>query len=427
MKVTINELNSTKRGMEVEIPAEVVSVEMEKALEAYRRRARIPGFRSGRIPLSVVRQRFGKQVEGDVLQHLIEEYAHRALEEKSIRPIQHPVLDEYDYRQGQPFVFRTTFEIRPAMRIENYRGLHVARREPVVGEEEVRQGLESLRERAARYVTRENRKAEEGDVVVGTLSGRYLIGKGKNFANEVITMTVGSERNHPDFNEHLLGIAAEESKTFQVTYPADYPSGVLAGRQVEYTLAAREIKMKELPELDDEFAKEIGEFTSFEALREHVRQEIGRRQRAEADAEAKDKILTQLVEKNEFDVPESMIESQMDRQVEDTVRLMILQGIDPHHAEVNWREEREKGRSAALNRVRAMLILEAIAQQEGIAVGEEEIQERLQREARRQKISAAEMREQLVRKGHLDGLEHQMQREKALDFLLDQATISREG
>src|SRR5215470_13298317 len=127
MKVTINELNSTKRGMEVEIPAEVVSVEMEQALEAYRRRARIPGFRSGKIPLSVVKQRFGKQVEGDVLQHLIEEYAHRALEEKKIEPIQRPVLDEYDYRAGHPFVFRTTFEVRPALKIENYRGMGVSR------------------------------------------------------------------------------------------------------------------------------------------------------------------------------------------------------------------------------------------------------------------------------------------------------------
>ncbi|HEV8377061.1 MAG TPA: trigger factor [Candidatus Polarisedimenticolia bacterium] len=427
MKVTINELNSTKRGMEVEIPAEVVAVEMEKALEAYRRRARIPGFRSGRIPLSVVRQRFGKQVEGDVLQHLIEEYAHRALEEKSIQPIQHPILDEYDYRQGQPFVFRTTFEIRPAMKVEDYRGLRVARKEPVVGEDAVERSLDSLRERAARYSPRENRKAEDGDVVVGTLAGRYLVGKGKDFANEVITMSVGSERNHPEFNTQLLGIAAGESKTFQVTYPSDYPSGVLAGRTLEYTLAAREVKAKELPQLDDEFAKEVGDFTSLEALREHVRQELGRRAKADANAEAKDRILTELVEKNEFEVPESMIESQMDRQVEETVRLMILQGIDPHHAEVNWREEREKGRAAATKRVRAMLILEAIAEQEGITVSDEEIQERLQHEARRQKISAEELREQLLRKGHLGGLERQLQREKSLDFLLDQATISREG
>src|SRR5262245_12420333 len=110
MKVTINELNSTKRGMEVEVPAEIVTDELEKAFETYRRRVRIPGFRSGKIPLSVVKQRFGKQVEGDVLQHLIEEYAHRALEQNKIEPVQRPVLDEYDYRAGRPFIFRTTFE-----------------------------------------------------------------------------------------------------------------------------------------------------------------------------------------------------------------------------------------------------------------------------------------------------------------------------
>src|SRR5262245_19959978 len=151
MKVTISELNGTKRGMEVEIPAEIVTQEIDRALESYRRRARIPGFRSGRIPLTVVKQRFGKQVEGDVLQHLIDEYAHRALEEKQIQPVQHPVLDEYDYRQGQPFVFRTTFEVRPDVSVQDYKGIPIGRRAVAVPEEAVQESLESLRERAAHY------------------------------------------------------------------------------------------------------------------------------------------------------------------------------------------------------------------------------------------------------------------------------------
>jgi len=427
MKVTINELNSTKRGMEVEIPADVVSGELEKAFETYRRRARIPGFRSGKIPLSVVKQRFGKQVEGDVLQHLIEEYAHRALEENKIQPIQHPVLDEYDYRQGQPFVFRTTFEVRPLVNIENYRALAVTRREVAVSEQQVQESLEALRSRAARYSTLEGRKAEAGDVVVGTLAGRFLEGKGKDFTGEAITMTVGAEQNHPDFNDQLKGVGSGETRTFQVRYPQDYPSGVLAGSLVEYTLSAREVKVRELPHLDDDLAKEVGDFATLQALTDHVRQELERRAKAAADGEVKDKILTSLVEKNEFEVPESMVEAQMDRQVEDTVRLMIMQGIDPHHAEVNWREEREKGREVAGKRVRAMLILEAIAQQEGIEVTGEEIQSRLQHEAKRQNISVGDLKEQLARKGNLDGLQRQLLREKALDFLLDQATISREG
>jgi len=427
MKVTINEVNSTKRGMEVEIPADVVSGELEKAFESYRRRARIPGFRSGKIPISVVKQRFGKQVEGDVLHHLIEEYAHRALEENKIQPIQHPVLDEYDYRQGQPFVFRTTFEVRPLVRIENYRGMAVTRREVRVTEEQIRESLEALRERAARYSTLDGRKAEAGDVVVGTLAGRFLEGKGKDFDGESITMTVGAEQNHPDFNEQLKGIGAGESRVFQVRYPQDYPSGILAGCLVEYTLNSREVKVRELPDLNDDLAKEIGDFATLQALTDHIREELERREKNSADGEAKDKILTELVEKNEFEVPESMVEAQMDRQVEETVRLMIMQGLDPHHAEVNWREEREKGREVAVKRVRAMLIMEAVAQQEGIEVTAEEIQKRLQHEARRQKISVADLRDQLERKGNLDGLQRQLLREKALDFLMDQATISREG
>ncbi|MCI0408813.1 MAG: trigger factor, partial [Acidobacteria bacterium] len=277
-----------------------------------------------------------------------------------------------------------------------------------------------MRARAARYSTLEGRKAEAGDMVVGTLAGRFLEGKGKDFTGEAITMTVGAEQNHPDFNEQLKAIGAGETRVFQVRYPQDYPSGILAGRLVEYVLTAREVKVRELPELDDDLAKEIGDFATLQALTEHVREELERREKSTADGEAKDKILTELVEDNEFEVPDSMVEVQMDRQVEDTVRLMILQGIDPHHAEVNWREEREKGREVAVKRVRAMLIMEAVAQQEGLEVREEEIQQRLQHEARRQKISVGELKDQLARKGNLDGLQRQLLREKALDFLLDQ-------
>ncbi len=427
MKVTINELNGTKRGMEVEIPAEIVTQEIDRALETYRRRARIPGFRSGHIPLTVVKQRFGKQVEGDVLQHLIDEYAHRALEEKRIEPVQHPVLDEYDYRQGQPFVFRTTFEVRPDVRVEDYKGIPISRRGVNVSDEALQENLEALRERAARYATQAGRKAEDTDVVVGALSGRYLEGKGKDFTDEPFTMTVGAERNHPDFNAQLKGIEAGEARTFQVQYPADYASGVLAGRLVEYVLAAREVKVKDLPALDDELAKEIGDFSSLDALKAHVKEELERREAVAESGEAKDKILTHLVDRNAFEVPESMVEQQMDRQLEDTMRLLLVQGIDPQHAEVNWREEREKGREMAIKRVRAMLILEAVAQQEGLEVSQDEISRRLEHEARRQKVSVSELKERLGRKGHLDGLERQVLREKALDFLLNEATISREA
>ncbi len=427
MKVTISELNSVKRGMEVEIPPEVVATEMEKAYETYRRGARIPGFRKGKIPLAVVKQRFGKQVEGEVLSDLIEEYARRALEEKKLEPIHRPVLDEYDYRAGEPLVFRTTFEIRPVLEIRDYKGIPVMRREVGVTDEMVEQNLSALRERAAKYSTRPDHKAGDGDVVVGTLSGRFLEGKGKDFSGEAITMRVGSDDNHPEFNAALAGVAAGETRTFQVRYPGDYPSGVLAGRLVEYSLLAREVKVREVPPLDDELAREVGEFQTLADLREHLRQELVRRAGAAADAEAKDKILTALVDKNEFEVPETLVEGQLDRQVEDAVRELLVKGIDPQHAEVNWKEEREKGRPAAVRRVRAMLILEAIAAQESLAAGADDVNERLRHEAKRQQMTVADLKQQLARKGHLEGLERQLQREKALDFLLDHATINREG
>ncbi len=427
MKVVVNELDSCRRGLEVEIPGEHVSEELERAYREYSRRARVPGFRPGKTPMDVVRRRFGKEVQDEVIGRMVREHVLRALDEKKLQPVQDPVLDEVSYETGRPLTFRATFEVRPVVSVSEYHKIPVtvARRE--VTEEMVEESVRGLADRAAKLEAVEGRPVQKGDFVVGTLSCRFLKGKGKNLADEPLFLEAGAENNHPEFNAALLGLQAGDSKSFEVAYPEDYRAESLRGCTVAYSLTVKEIKKKVVPPIDDELAKELGNFQSLAELREKVRSEVERRARAAEEAEAKDKILAALVERHGFEVPPSLVEAQVDGRLEEIVREMVAEGIDPTKASVDWREERERLRPVAARTVRAMLILEAIAVQEGIEATEEDVNAWLRDGARRHNTSVGALKERLAGNARLTGLRRQIVREKVLDFLMNDATITREG
>ena len=427
MKVVVNELDSCKRGLQVEVPGEQVSEEMERALRDYSRRARVAGFRQGKIPMEIVRQRFGREVRDEVVRRMVQEYAVRALEEKKLNPVQDPVLDEVKYESGQPLRFKATFEVRPVVSVADYHKIPVSVTKREVSEEMVEESLRGLAERAAKLEAVSGRSVQKGDYVVGTLSCRFLKGKGKDLKEEPLFLEAGAESNHPDFNAAILGMQAGESKSFEVAYPEDYRAEALRGCTVAYSLALQEIKKKIVPPLDDELAKEIGNFQGLPELKEKVRAEIERRAKASEEAEGKDKILAQLVERHPFDVPVALVEAQIDGRLEAIVREMMAQGIDPTKASVNWQEEREKLRPSAATAVRAMLVLEAIAAQEGFETTEDELNNWLREEARHQNVSVGALKEKLGANARLAGVRRQILREKVLDFLLNDATITREG
>jgi trigger factor len=427
MKVVVSELDRCRRGVEVEVPGEHVSEELERSLREYARRARIPGFRQGRIPLDVVRKRFGKEVRDDVIGRMVREYALRALEEKKLQPVQDPVLDRVDYQSGRPLSFRATFEVRPVVSVSDYHRMSVAVTRREVTGEMVEASLGDLAERAARLEAVTGRPVQKSDHIVGTLSCRFVKGKGKNLSGEPLLLEAGAENNHPDFNAAVLGLQPGELRSFETSYPEDYPAESLRGCTVAYTVSVKEIKRKVVPPLNDDLARELGNFQGLDELREKVRGEIERRAAAAERFEAREKILSELVERNAFEVPDSLVQAQIDGRLEGVVREMMAQGMDPTKAPVNWREERDKLAPGAVKAVRAMLILEAIAAQEGIEATEQDLNEWLREEARRRNTGAAALKEQLAQNARLQGLRRQIVREKALDFVLDGATITREG
>jgi len=427
MKVVVNELEGCKRGLAVEIPGEQVSEEFERSFREYSRHAKIPGFRPGKIPIHIVKRRFGKEVRDEVIGRMVREYSSRALEEKKLRPVDAPVLDEVNYADGSALTFKATFEVRPVLTVSDYRNIPVTVTRRQVNDEMVEAAVRQLAERAAKLELVTGRPVQKGDYIVGTLTCRFLKGKGKPLADEPLLLEAGAEDNHPDFNAAILGADAGTTKTFETTYPDEERAGTLRGCTVCYTLAIKEIKKKVLPNIDDNLAKELGDFQDLSALRERVKSEIEHRARAAEMAEGKDKILSYLVERHPVDVPAALVQAEVDRRLEAIVREMIAQGRDPAKAEVNWAEEREKLVPAATGTVRAMLILEAIAVQEGIEVTEDEVNTWLKEEARRRNVSVSALKERLAQNERLTGLRAQIVREKSLDFAFNGANITHEG
>lgn len=424
--MVINEMEGCKRWLEVEIPPERVATEMDRAFQDYSRHARLPGFRKGHVPMEVVRRRFGKEVRDEVVGRLVREETRRVLEEKRIDPVTPPVLETVTFEDGKALQFKALFEVRPRVEVDGYRNLAVAVPPHVVTDAMVESYLVGLAERAARLEAVAGRPVQKGDFIVGSLSCRFLKGKGKDLKDESLMLEAGSDENHPDFNAAILGLSAGDTRTFEVEYPDDYNAVSLRGRHVEYTLALKEIKRKVRPPIDDELARELGNFASLAELRAKVREEIERRAAAAERTEAKNRILADLVRRHPIEVPESMIEAQLDARLEALARELIARGADPTRSDIDWGKERERARPAAIDAVRAMLILDAIAEREGIAATDEDVNAWLREEARRSGASVASVKEKLAENTRPTGLRRQIVREKSLDFLLHDATITPE-
>jgi len=426
MKVVVNELEGCKRGLEVEVPSEQVVEEVERSFKEYSRHARIPGFRQGKIPLDIVRRRFGKEVRDEVIGRMVRELSLKALEEKKLEPVTDPILDEVNYEDGRPLTFKATFEVRPVVSVSDYHGIQVEITRRQVTDEMIEASVRELADRAAKLEMVTDRPAQKGDFIVGTLSCRFIKGKGKNLADEPLFLEAGAESNHPDFNAAILGTQAGDTRSFETAYPDEERAGSLRGATVAYTLLIKEIKKKVVPNIDDELAKELGNFQSLAELRERVKGELDRRARAAEDVEAKDKILSYLVERQAIVVPSVMVESEVDRRLEAIVREMIAEGKDPSKAQVDWQEERARLVPAATQAVRAMLILEAIAVQEGLEATEDDVNSWLRDEAKRHNITVSALKDRLAQNARLAGLRRQIVREKSLDFVMNGANIRHE-
>lgn len=425
MKTDVSDLSETRKSLAVEVPSDTVDAEIDRVARDYGRAAKIPGFRPGKVPVRLVKQRFRDQILHDVANEIVPRVMEQALRERQLEPVDTPDIKDVVISEGQPLKFTAVFDTLPPIDPGPYDTISVRRPPAVVEADAVDRTIKQLRDRAARFEPADDREIGSGDTVTLDLSRRAGEAAEAD-RHENVSIDVGALSNPPGFDEALIGLRVGAEKTFTVHYPAEYAIKTLAGTDVEYRVTVKAIRHRVLPELDDEFARDVGDFETLDALRERVRQDLLREAEANADRQVRSDLLKALSGRVTVEVPESMVERELDRRTEEFARRLAEQQIDLKRTSIDWDSLRNGQRDASRESVKGAIMLDEIARREGLAVTDEDVSREVSTYAERLGRTEAAVRAQLEKEGALSRLSSGLLREKALDFLMTRVTIARE-
>jgi trigger factor len=423
MKASVEQISSVKRKISVEIPEDEVVKEVESFYKDLGKKAKIKGFRPGKVPRNILERYFKDYVKAEVIQKLIEESYPKALSETELQPVSPPAIDPGEFVGGKPFQYSAVFEIKPDVKPEGYTGLKLEGKKEEVKDEEVEQRLKALQNLHANLTTiSEARPIQAGDYVIvdyeAYAEGKPLEGgKATDF-----TVEVGSGQFIPTFEEKLIGLNLEEEKEIEVSFPADYAYQKWAGKTVSFRVKIKEIKAKILPPLDDEFAKDLGD-SSLEDLKAKLKGEIEKEKALALEQQLKNQAVDQLIDGNPFEVPESLVEERAKAMVSDTKLRLAAQGVALKNLGVS--EEKLQGdyRAMAQKQDKTFLILEKIASQEGITVTDEEADGRLKEISERMHQPFDAVKRYYEKNNLLPEVKAGILRDKTLNFLLEKANV----
>ncbi len=431
MKVELTDVSETKKTLTVEVPQDIVEAEVARITQRYARAARLPGFRPGKAPVQVVRKRFREEILHDVAHDLVPRVVGDALRDKGVQPVDTPKVRDLQLEDGKPLTFTAAIETAPHVDAGDLSTLTVTRPEMPVSEEDVDQALSRLRDRLARMEPVEDRPAEQGDTAVMNLSRRRLTGpQGAEIEaeeaekHEGVSAEIGAAGNPPGFDEGLLGVTAGTTKTFEVTFPADYEVEEMAGARVEYAIDVSAVRRRVLPTLDDEFAKDLGEFATLADLRGRIREDLEQDAERERTRRMRQQLLEQLAGRMTGEVPEGMVAREVDRRIEEFARRLMDQGLDPRQAAINWEEFRTQQQDPAVATVKSVLVLDEIVRRESIEVSEDELDADITGYATRAGKTLGEVKAQLAQQDQLEQIRTGLLREKAVAHAMSRATIT---
>ena len=422
MKTEFQDVSETQKTITIEIPSDIVDAEIDRVAQGYSKQARLPGFRPGKVPSNIIKQRFRDQIHHDVMHDLIPRAVEEALQERGIEPVTTPDIKDVSLSEGQPLKFTAAIETVPPFDPGDLSTITLRRHPSVVTEDAVEKTLEQLRERGARHETVDGRPVSDGDTVVVELDRTDPDGKVDH--HEGVSIELGAAGNPPGFDQNLLGMNPADEKTFVIHFPEDYAVKDMANTDVTYKVKVKEIRRKVLPELDDEFAKDIGEFDSLAALRDRVRADMQADAEHHAKQHLRSDLLKQLGQRISFDLPSSLVEREIDRRLEEFARRLIDQNVDPRKAGIDWGQFREAQRESARDAVGSALVLDEIARRESLAVAPEEIEKEIAGFAERSGRTPAAVRAQLEKEGGIARLTAGLRREKAVDFAMSRAKMT---
>jgi len=424
MKTEFTDVSETKKTLTIEIPTEVVDAEIDRVARGYTKQARLPGFRPGKVPQTLVKQRFKDQILHDVMHGLIPRAVEAALQERGIEPVDTPNIKDVALEEGQPLKFTAAVETVPSFDPGDLSAITLHRPPVQVTEEAVDDMLTRLRERAGKLEPVEGRPIAEGDAIVADLDRTGPDGKVDTHAG--ITLQLGAPGNPPGFDANLIGLNESDAKTFTIHFPASYPAEDLANTDQTYAVTVKGIRRRVLPELDDEFAKDVGEFESLAALRDRIRADLQEEAQENSRRHVRGDLFKQLSSRITFELPASLVDREMDRRLEEFARQLMSQNVDPRQAGIDWAQFREAQREPARDAVASALVLDEIARREQITVSGEDVDKEIERFAARAGRTPAALRAQLEKEGGISRLYAGLRREKAVDLALSRAKMAGE-
>ena len=424
MKAELIDLSECKKNLQIEIPEDVVDAEITHIAQEFARRARVPGFRPGKAPIGVVKTRFREEIASEMMQHLMPKYFGDAIDERKLEIVQAPQFESVDYNSGKPLRFRAVFEVYPRLSITNYEGIPVQEVSSQVEDSEVETALKKLQEDMAELTpVEEDRTVQEGDFAEISYSGILEGSDESPMTGEKAVAEIGGRTTVREFTDNLIGAKVGEERTFNVIYRADYPTARLAGKTVSYKVKVEALKTKETPELNDEFAQRFGDYRTLDELKTKIREDLEKHKRDQAQEQMREKLLEWLEDNNEFELPQSLIERQLQIRVQRFIRDLSRQGINPQRLDVDWGKIREDQQQQAMRDVKGSLILEHVAERENIDVSEQETELEIEKIAAETNRPKEKVKEVLSRDSGLERLRSQIRNRKTLDLLQSKARI----
>jgi trigger factor len=433
MKTEFVDVSPTRKEIKIEIDPAAIKQTYDQVSDRYAKQASVPGFRPGHAPRAVVRNRFKSEIRAEVLQQLIPDAVNQAIDKHELNAIKEPDV-ELDNTAGlekfgeEPISVKVNVEVLPKVEVQNYKGLEVARRVRPITDASVDEMFDAFRETSAAMQPVEDRASAIGDTVTANLVGKFLDNPDQeDLKADDVEVELGGRGVQAEFTENLTGVRADDEKTFIVSYPDDFKSEELAGKRVEYTATITAVRVKELPEIDDEWAKSLGEeFDSVATLRAKIREDLEKRATQESDHRVRAALMAKLLEQHQFEVPQSLIDQQTSRRLESVVRDMIGRGVDPRNQQLNWEAAREELKAQAEADVRSTLLLERIADEERIEVSNEDIEAEIEAIALSSQQPIEQVRGVLTKDGGERSIAHRLRNRKALDHLVENAKVAEE-
>jgi trigger factor len=426
VKTQLALVEGCKHSLDLSVPVAEVEIETDRAVEDIRKRAKVPGFRPGKVPPSLIRKQFAADVRQKVLESLIPKVLQKQFEAENLSVVGTPDITDVHFHDGEPLKFKAEFEVVPEIELGDYKDVEVPYHDPEVTDEDVAKRIDEIREQKAQYINVDPRPLENGDYAVVGLESIAGV-EGEAVKQDEMVLEIGGADTFEAFTTNLLGLSPGDEKDFEVAYPENYGSAKLAGKTVGFHATVKGVRKKELPELNDEFAQDLGDFRNMDELRDQIRKSIFSQRQYEAQQEAKNRIVDKLVDAHEFPVPELFVERQIKNRVEQSLRAMAAEGMDPRSLKLDWNKVKESQRDKALREVKASMLLSKISERESIHATREEVDREVARHAQQNREPVAAMQMKYEKDGTLGRIANHIQTEKTLGFLFEHARKTAEA